>query len=679
MLQVFRLSTFLCCLAVLLGLVAIVSSQVQRQILPRKDQDRTTSGTSYVLIIGIDKYLKLPSDRQLHFAKADALAMKKLLINSYGFSLQNVTLLTNENATNLSIRHHLARLANSSAIKQEDRILVFFSGHGNTLPTGAYRKEEIGYLIPCDAAVTLTVSNAEDYINSYLSMTELRNILFQSPSRHIALIADACFSGLIFGGGDQGKSIDPKPEKASREVFTAGGRDEETVERPGLRHGIFTHCLLKELARRSNSGAFTFGSIYDAVRTRVLRMNPKQHPAIGWFDDQVKGEFLFAPKGEYSPEEPPNHLAMVRVTCNVPTAKIEIMGRTLEGNPATSSLDLGQEESKEIRILGTATNFENAEETVTIRAGQFNNVDLVLKKRVPPKANYRSLASGEELACHSDWVYAVASPISGEFLFSGGRDGNLRRWNLSKGVPECEPIGQDNLAIRTIACSPDGHSLVAETSDRSVCVYSSDTLERIRVLACTDSSINGLAFSSDGRLIAGARQDGKVTIWDSVTGDVCRVINGSYSPLLSVSFSFNGQKICFGGDDGNVYVCSVKEGSTEVLDSHKDIVYGVACSPTSDDIASCGADGTVHFGSDLIFTPEHRERFHSLAYSPDGGVLAIGGERGRIYLISSRTGDEIRDSLNSGKKRIFSVTFANDGKVLASGGEDRKVRFWRVH
>jgi WD40 repeat protein len=677
MFQVFRISNFVCCLAVLLGLAAMGSSQVQGQIVPKNGQEKASSGTSYALIIGIDKYLKLPKDRQLHFAKADALAMKKLLIKSYGFSPENVTTLTNENATNLAIRHQLARLANSSAIKPEDRILVFFSGHGNTLPTGAYRKEEIGYLIPCDADVALNVSNPEDYINSCLPMSELKSILSLSPSRHIALIADACFSGLIFERGDQGRSIDPKPEKASREVFTAGGRDEETVERPTLGHGIFTHCLLEELTRRSNSEAFTLGSIYDSVRTRVLRLNPKQHPAIGWFDDQAKGEFLFAPKGEYPQEEPPNHLAMVRVTCNVPTAKIEIMGRTLEGNPATSSLDLGQEESKEIRVVGTATNFNSAEETVTIRAGQFNNVDLVLKKRVPPKPNYRSLSSAEELACHSDWVYAVASPLSGEFLFSGGRDGKLRRWNLSNG--ETEPIGEENLSIRTVACSPDGRTLVAETGDRSVCVYNTDTLERIRVLARTDSSINGLAFSNDARLIAGARQDGKVTIWDSVTGDIRRVINGSYRPLLSVSFSSDGQKICFGGDDGNVYVCSVKEGSTEVLDSHKDIVYGVACSPTSDDIASCGADGTVHVGSRFIFTPEHRDRFHSLAYSPDGGVLAIGGERGRIYLISSRTGDEVRDSLNSGKKRIFSVTFANDGKVLASGGEDHKVRLWRVH
>ena len=96
---------------------------------------------SWALIIGINKYENV---QKLDFAADDAIAMRDILIKSFNFPEDNVTILLNEEATKDNIVKEFSNVAFKA--EEGDRVLVFFAGHGETmeLPEGG----QMGYLIP---------------------------------------------------------------------------------------------------------------------------------------------------------------------------------------------------------------------------------------------------------------------------------------------------------------------------------------------------------------------------------------------------------------------------------------------------------------------------------------------------------------------------------------------------
>src|SRR5690606_26075762 len=102
---------------------------------------------SYALVIGVGTYPRLEKNFQLAYAEKDAQAVYSVLISPEGgnFRAENVHRLIGEQATKENIAHELEVWLPSVA-KPEDRVLIYFAGHG-FLYKGA------GYLAPYDFAM----------------------------------------------------------------------------------------------------------------------------------------------------------------------------------------------------------------------------------------------------------------------------------------------------------------------------------------------------------------------------------------------------------------------------------------------------------------------------------------------------------------------------------------------
>src|SRR3569833_1930005 len=204
--------------------------------------NKTIYHGSYALLIGVDTYPNFPAQLQLQYADKDALAMRDILVKSYGFPSNHIRMLLNTDATRQHIETALSDFADQDKYHTDDRILVYFSGHGQTvnLPGGG----EMGFLIPSDADVQLNhIDNAAPFLRTCVEMETIWSYLQSTPAKHVLLIADACYSGLLAQNRALGITPGALAAMASRralQVMTAGGKGETSTELSDYGHGAFT-------------------------------------------------------------------------------------------------------------------------------------------------------------------------------------------------------------------------------------------------------------------------------------------------------------------------------------------------------------------------------------------------------------------------------------------------------
>ncbi len=305
--------------------------------------------------------------------------------------------------------------------------------------------------------------------------------------------------------------------------------------------------------------------------------------------------------------------------------------------------------------------------------------------------------AGRPLRVGTGRVNSMTFSPQGSILAVGGEDGIVRLWDVTSRRPVGAPLTGLSGAVTSVAFSRDGATVAAGGADGTARLWDVATHEPVGgPLTGHTAAVTSVAFSPDGKVLATGSSDGTDRLWDVTTGGLASSpLTGHSGAVTSVAFSRNGKILATGSKDGTARLWDVATGRQVggPLTGHAGPVTSVAFSADGKTLATGSSDGTVwlwdiashqRIGS-AVGIPQ--SPVTSVAFSPDGKTLATASSKtpaqqsildstGPVWLWNVATHQRIGGALPGATGPVTSVAFSPDGKLLAAGTTAGEVWSW---
>ena len=237
-------------------------------------------------------------------------------------------------------------------------------------------------------------------------------------------------------------------------------------------------------------------------------------------------------------------------------------------------------------------------------------------------------------------------------------------------------------SVQAIAWSPDGKYLVTGGRDKLVHVWDTNTGDKIFTYARHSTYVYGLACSPDGKRII-STSFATAHVWDAFTGDNVVVYRDHSLWVYASSWSSDGRFIATCGAEGEVHFWADPSGkSIYKYQASSRMVKAVAWSHavgSAKIVVGC-EDATAHSwnaatGDTSLIYKGHSREITSVAWSPDDRQIVSGSRDKTVQIWDARVGNTLY-TYRGHTKEVYAVAWSPDGKFIASAGEDKTVRIW---
>lgn len=277
----------------------------------------------------------------------------------------------------------------------------------------------------------------------------------------------------------------------------------------------------------------------------------------------------------------------------------------------------------------------------------------------------------------------------GRMVATGGKDGNVRLWNLSTDQLVSQGYGAE---IADISVHPTLPLVALARDNRLIDIYNLQTGKRVHTLTGHTSYVRTLFFSKDGKYLISGGYGGWLYWWNTSDWSTVRNTYAS-SPATAIRWlepSWDGKTFASISDDRRVRIWDTATGQTLQLigtdqTARKTTLYSVAIHYKNDWVATgaSSTDPVIRIWSRktntiVQYLQGHRSSVYSLSFAPNSDVLASAGSSDRtIRLWDAANGTAIRTLfLGNTGENMWTVQFSPNGKWLAAFAEYGTVYVW---
>ncbi|MCI0455873.1 MAG: sigma-70 family RNA polymerase sigma factor [Gemmataceae bacterium] len=254
----------------------------------------------------------------------------------------------------------------------------------------------------------------------------------------------------------------------------------------------------------------------------------------------------------------------------------------------------------------------------------------------------------------SDFITGLALSPGGKTILVGTANHGLQVWDVAGGPqPRQPPVGSsDHLVL-----SPDGKALVTTENRGPVILWDPRSWKLLRKWDPGEKWIPSVAFSQDSKVLTvSALGEGQIVLmrWDVATGRELPGFGKQARVATTIAYSPDGRLLAAVEGFQTIRLWEAGTGALRAVTPMTDNVHSIAFSPDSRFLATANRGGFRRASKD----------------GNDGN-----NEVDRIRLVDTGTGQVVHRFADH-RGGVAALAFSPDGKLLASGGNDTTVLVW---
>ncbi len=269
-------------------------------------------------------------------------------------------------------------------------------------------------------------------------------------------------------------------------------------------------------------------------------------------------------------------------------------------------------------------------------------------------------------AAHLSMVESLAWSPDGKYLASGSyQEVNLwdaRTGELIRKVPGfaerviCLAFSNNSQLLAAGGGAPtlEGELKILEVATGKV-------IQDIKNNVHSDT-VYGVAFSPDDKTLASCGADKFVKTFEVATGKFLKAFEGHTHHVLGVGWSTDGKLIASAGADNVVKIWDYTKGEQiRTINAHNKQITALVFIGKTNTFATCSGDQQVRFwnvtnGGNTRNFSAGSDFLQCVGVSPDGSVMAVGGQEGVVRLYNGNSGALIKTLLPPGAEKVKPAT-----------------------